>query len=422
MKYFGTDGIRGIIGKELNKSIITKIAKAIVLYYDKHKLKRILLVGNDSRISSDYISSTIESVLLKHGIEIHNIDICSSPCLAYLTREFNYPLGLMLSASHNPNEYNGIKFFNSLGEKVDDIFEEEFEYLMDKNFQIKKIEYTNRKNTEKLKENYINYLKKIKKFDFECIFDCANGGTSEIIKKIFSNCEIINHNPDGTNINNNAGCTHIERLQKLCIKKKKIGFAFDGDGDRIHIVSEHGEIINGDKILYILSKFFLQNNDSIVGTIYTNSGLEKSIKRSNINLIRAYVGDKNVYNEMLKNNSMIGGEESGHIIIRKYLNTGDGILTAIVIGNILKTSNLTIEELLSDYTEYYQTRANIKTTTNFSILEELKKKINELEKSGSKIIIRPSGTEPVIRLFVENKNKENAQNHIKILENLIKNQ
>lgn len=421
MKYFGTDGIRGIVGKDLNKSIISKIAKAIVRYYDKHKLKRVLLVGNDSRISSDYILSTIEAVLLKHGIQTHNIGITSSPCLAYLTREFKYPLGLMLSASHNPSEYNGIKFFNSFGEKVDDIFEEEFEYLMDKNSQIKTINYTNRKNVEKLKENYINYLKKIKKFNFQCIFDCANGGTCEIIKKIFTNSQIINHHPNGTNINNNAGCTHIENLQKLCIKNKKIGFAFDGDGDRIHIVSESGEIINGDKILYILSKFFLRKNDSIVGTIYTNSGLEESLKLFNIHLIRAYVGDKNVYNEMIKNNSVIGGEESGHIIIRQYLNTGDGILTAIIIGNILNSSNRSLKELLSDYTEFHQTRANIKTNTNFSISEEIKNKINELEKLGTRIIIRPSGTEPVIRLFVEDKNKENAQNYIKILENLIKN-
>ena len=217
MKYFGTDGIRGIVGKDLNKSTISKIAKAIVRYYNKHKLKRVLLVGNDSRISSDYILSILESILLSHGIQTHNLGIISSPGLAYLTHEFNYPLGLMLSASHNPSEYNGIKFFNSVGEKVDDNFEEEFEYLMDKNSSIKTINYINRKNVDKIKENYINYLKKLKKFNISCIFDCANGGTSKIIEKIFTNSQIINHNPNGININENAGCTHIEKLQKLCI-------------------------------------------------------------------------------------------------------------------------------------------------------------------------------------------------------------
>lgn len=422
MKYFGTDGIRGIAGKDLKNQMIRKIAKAIVRYYDKHKLKRVLLVGNDSRISSDYILSSLESILLSHGIQTHNLGIISSPGLAYLTREFNYPLGLMLSASHNPSEYNGIKFFNSVGEKVDDNFEEEFEYLMDKKIKLNKINFTSRKNVENLKENYINYLKKLKNFNISCIFDCSNGATSKIIEKIFTNTQIINHNPDGININENAGCTHIEKLQKLCIKNHKIGFAFDGDGDRIHIVSETGEILNGDKILYILSKFFLHKNDTIVGTIYTNGGLEKSLKTINIRLIRSYVGDKNVYNDMIKNDSYIGGEESGHIILRQYMNTGDGILTAIIIGNILKLSGLSLNELLSDYNEYYQARSNIKTRTDFTIPEEAKNIIKELEKSGTKIIIRPSGTEPVIRLFVEDKNIENSQKYIKLLENLIKTQ
>lgn len=421
MKYFGTDGIRGIVPSDLSKSLLNKIAKAIVRYYNKHKLKKILLVGNDSRLSSDYILAELSTILLKYGIEIHNLGICSSPSLAWITQKFNYPLGLMLSASHNPSEYNGIKFFNSKGEKVNDEFEEEFEYFMDKISPLPKINFKKLKNVEKLKENYINYIKKIKKFKFSCIIDCANGATSEFSKKIFNNCEIINSQPDGININQNAGCTHIERLQKLCIKRKKIGFAFDGDGDRIHVVSETGEIINGDKILYILSKFFLKSNDSLVGTIYTNSALETSLSKNGIKLIRAYVGDKNVYSEMLNNNSTIGGEESGHIILRSYANTGDGILTSIIIGNIISSSKQNLSTLLSGYSEYHQARANIKIKEPFSINEETKQLIKKYESEGSRILIRPSGTEPVIRIFAEDKSRETAEKIIKLVENSLKN-
>ena len=423
MKYFGTDGIRGKIGEKLSTKTLNKVAKAIILYY-KQRTKKVLLVGNDSRLTSDYILMILGSKLLKNGIEIHNVGLCSSPCLAYLTQKFNYPLGLMLSASHNPAEYNGLKFFNSNGEKVTDYFEENFETLMDKKVSLKNNCFSCLKNAEGLKQNYINHLKSHKKFDFPIILDCANGGTSEIVKEVFPKCEKINIKPDGKNINQNSGCTHIETLKSLCVKKQKIGFAFDGDGDRIHIVDIDGTILNGDKILCILSKVFQQSNDICIGTIYTNTALEKLLKERNVALKRSAVGDKNVYALMNETKSNLGGEDSGHIILKPFMNTGDGMLIAILVGNILSICKTTLKELLSSYNEHHQFRENIKIDSSINVNSLMSNPalllfMKQHENLGAKIIIRPSGTEPVIRLFVEHENKEIANNTIKELHDLI---
>jgi len=424
MKYFGTDGIRGIINEEINENLLHKLAKAIVQFFKINNIKNELLVGNDSRISSSYILSTLCSILLRNGINIHNVGVCSSPCLAYITKKFNYPLSLMISASHNTSEYNGIKFFNNQGEKVNDEFELTLENLMDSDTLLNNNEFTTIINVENLKKSYINYLNKLKKFSLRCILDCSNGGTSYLAKKIFTNQEIVNCNPNGKNINEKSGCTNIDILQKICKKKKKLGFAFDGDGDRIFVVDEFGEIYNGDKILYILSNFYLNHNDCLVGTIYTNSTLEKLLKFKNINLIRANVGDKNVYNEMLKSNSILGGEESGHIILKPFTNTGDGMLNAIIILNILELTNKKLKDFLIEYNEEFQIRENLHLSD-----KEIKKldleKLNKMFSSlDTKIIVRKSGTEPVLRLFVESKNFLTAKKTITKLKehilNLIK--
>ncbi len=424
MKYFGTDGIRGDL-TFLTEKLIKKIAKAIVLFFKKHKLPKKLLVGNDSRLSSDYILSVLCSTLLKNGIEVHNVGICSSPCLAFLTKKFNYPLSLMLSASHNPAEYNGLKFFNNNGEKVNDEFEEEFENLMDKNSKLKNANFSKLIDVKKYKNSYLEHLKQHIKCDFPVIFDCANGGTSEICSLLLPKQEKININPTGENINHNAGCTHLEMLKRLCIKKQKIGCAFDGDGDRIHFIDAKGNTITGDEILYILSKFYLKINDICIGTIYTNSALEEKLKDKHIELKRSDVGDKNVYAFMQQIGSKLGGEDSGHIILKPFMNTGDGIFIAILVLNILQSTKLSFEDLLKDYTPYFQLRKNIKleklTLPTADILknEKLIKEINKLNKESVKVIIRPSGTEPVLRLFVEHSNIKTATNTLNKLDELI---
>lgn len=419
MKYFGTDGIRGIVNKDLNKSLIKKVAVALVKYYNKFKLKKVLLVGNDSRISSDYILSEFACILLKNGIKIDNLGLCSSPCLAYVTKNFNYPLGLMISASHNPSEFNGLKFFNSKGEKVNDEFESLIELLMAQKSKLPNNEFVTLNDVKPLQNRYISYLKSLINFNFECLFDCSNGGASEICKQVFSKQEIINYKPNGLNINDNCGCTHLEMLRSLCITKQKIGFAFDGDADRVHIISETGEIVKGDKILYILSKFYQSKHNTLIGTIYTNSGLEQALKFKNITLIRANVGDKNVYNLMTKHNSILGGENSGHIILKPYTNTGDGLLNAIIIANLIQLSGLKLSELLKEYVEFHQLRENLSLTKEEMQSLNFEKIALDFTTEDIKVIIRPSGTEPVLRLFVESKNLNLAKQVLEKIKNLI---
>lgn len=418
MKYFGTDGIRGIVGEKLNEQLIKKLGKALVRFYKTHNLPSKLIVGNDSRISSDYILAVLQTILLKSGIEIHNIGACSSPCLAFLTRKHKFPLGLMISASHNPKEYNGLKFFNILGEKVADCFEQEIETFIDKPYKPPITQFATIKNAENLKADYVSMLKSLKKAEYPCILDCAYGGASEIAKQVFKSTKIINATPNGENINVNAGCTHIEGLASLCQQKGLIGFAFDGDADRVIAVDQTGKILDGDKILYILSKFYLKPGQSIVGTINTNSGLAKAISKQNLTLVRASVGDKLVYQQMLKLNATLGGEESGHIIIKKHTNTGDGILTAICLMNILHLTGLNFAELLAGYTEFATAKQNINLNKPFSTTQDIKLLIDKYTAAGARIVIRPSGTEPVLRLLVEHKDKQTAT---KMLDRLIYN-
>lgn len=420
MEYFGTDGIRGIVNKDLTPSLLKRLAKALVIYYKKHSLQKRILVGNDSRASSDYILSTMASVLLKYGISVDIVGTCSSPCLAYLTQKHAYPLGMMISASHNSHEYNGVKFFNLDGEKINEEAEQELESYFNKRIN-QAVQFAKQTDKRKLKDEYINFLKQIKQNHLPCIIDCANGGANKIIKQVFDNAKYINATPNGENINKNAGCTSIEMLKSVCVREGKIGFAVDGDADRLNIVTPTGEVVKGDKILYILARQFLKKDDVVVGTIYSNSGLEECLKKLKIILVRAGVGDKLVYEKMCENLSLIGGENAGHIIVRKYLNTGDGVLTAILILNILECNNCTINDMLKQYSEHYQAETNIKIEPNFCLPSEVKTLINKYEEYGARIIIRPSGTEPVLRIMVEHEKEELAKIYLISIENCIKN-
>lgn len=418
MKYFGTDGIRKNT-HAFTKKFLEKLARGIVAFFERHKLGRTILIGNDGRISSDYILTTISSVLLSHGIEVHNLGICSSPSLAYVCSRFHYPLAMMISASHNPFDYNGIKFFNSAGEKISEDDECEFEYLFDRIKNLGGHEYRKLKNVSNLIKYYISHLKELKKAEIPCIIDCAFGGASEIAKSVFSETKIINSRPNGININQMSGCTNIEILRTECIKNKTIGFALDGDGDRLLVVDESGEEISGDKLIYIFSKYFLSRGDKCVGTIYSNRGLEEKLNSRGIDFIRAQVGDKNVYTSMKKHHAILGGENSGHIIIKPYTNTGDGLLNSIILLNILSSTRRTFNELLLDYKEYYQEHASI-SLDEFNDKINLDKIIKKYSNEGENIIIRKSGTEPIIRIMVESEVQEKSKKTLKNIINLIK--
>ena len=407
MQHFGTDGVRGEINKTLTSKLLKQIAKAVVFFFNKHKLPKVLLVGNDGRESGNYILAIMQTIFLKNGIETHNIEECSSPCLAYTTHKFGYPLGMMISASHNPYQYNGIKFFNCKGEKISEQTEQELESYMNKRLRFSYI-YARARNKSELKQNYINYLKLQNNSNIPCIIDCAYGGTTQIVKQVFLKTKTINDTPNGTNINKNAGSTKPEMLKKICQQENKIGFALDGDGDRIVMVCADGQLITGDKILYILATNILPSSCTIVGTIYSNEGLNQSLKSKGYNFVRAGVGDKLVYQQMQKLNCSLGGENSGHIILKPYQNTGDGLLIVITLLNILSKTQKTIKELLTGYNSYTLLEQSIPNSNTSSPTPSLKKLIKNYEAKNTRIIIRPSGTEPVLRLLVEHKNKEIA--------------
>ncbi|MBE7076283.1 MAG: hypothetical protein E7374_00085 [Clostridiales bacterium] len=413
MEYFGTDGIRLPV-KSFKYTFFKKVAKAIALYFNEKDLTPTLLVGNDGRISSDFILSSLESSLLSLGVKVENVGTCSSPCLAFLTKKHKYPLGLMITASHNNSNFNGLKFFNTLGEKVGDDFESHFEDLMKSKKRIK-LKFEKRKQSEDLVNDYIRHLKRLKKNNINCIFDCAFGGTSEIVKQLFPKHRIINANPNGTNINENAGCTQIKMLQKVCIKEKKIGFAFDGDGDRVFCVDEKGEILEGDDLLFILSNIYLNQGDKLVGTIYTNSALEKSLTKRGMELIRVPVGDKEISKKMNEINSSLGGENSGHIILKPFTPTGDGLLISILICNIMQITKKSLNELVSNFKKNFISRASL----SYNNLD-LDKLLSDIKNSqfSSRVITRKSGTEPVLRVFVENEDMETAKKEFNEILNL----
>lgn len=419
MQYFGTDGVRGIVDVNLTPSIIKKIARAIVVYYKKHNLQKLIIVGQDGRNSGNYILSIFSSVLLRYGIEVHNLGVCSSPCLAYTTKQFSYPMGMMISASHNSAVYNGIKFFTNYGEKISEQTEQEIESYI--KIKLKKpYKYAKLKDITHFQQHYINYLLKLKQNNLSCVFDCAYGGASKIVKLVFNKSRLINANPNGENINFNAGSTHPELLQKICATTSTIGFAFDGDADRILLISEKGEIISGDKILYILATNLLPKKSTVVGTIYSNEGLNKSLKQQHYNFVRAGVGDKLVSQKMKVLNSNLGGENSGHIIIKPYTNTGDGLLVAIIILNLLAQKNCSIYDLLKGYNSYFLLEENLQKTENFKLTNSAQNTIKELESMGARIIVRPSGTEPVIRLLAEHKEEKIAKKCLETLKNSLK--
>lgn len=426
LQFFGTDGVRGIAGKKLDEILIKKIANAIVAYLKFKKLPLKILMAKDTRASCDWIFCVLCSVLLSKEVEVHDIDVAPTACVAYLTKLHNFSLGITISASHNTYEYNGIKFFDKDGYKMDDCEEELFETFMQDGTLVKQkpkrtkkampaqaeknLIFKNINKSGKLKDDYVNHLHKIIEQEYAkpIVFDCANGASCEVVKQIFPNKFFICSAPDGMNINKHCGCTNIDFLVLNCKLKKCVGFAFDGDADRLFCVDETGRVLDGDRILFILAKEYLNFGDNVVATIASNYGLEQSLKSLGMKMVRTNVGDKYIAQLIRNNTSVLGGESSGHTIISHYSTTGDGIVTAICLLNILAKYDCTLEQLMQNYIEYKQfstyfecTDAQKKTIiddVSFMYFIELCEQ--ELGADG-RILVRASGTEPKIRIMVE---------------------
>ena len=366
-RYFGTDGIRRIANTELTPELVYKVAKAGAYVFSKHTDHRpTILIGRDTRLSGTLIESAMVAGFLSYGANVKLLGVIPTPGVAYLTRKLKADAGVVISASHNTYDFNGIKYFSNKGMKIPDKLEEEIEEVMDSE-KIKELSaVSNKIGVSEYREdlvdeyayffrkNFDDNIEKLNKEDFIIGLDTANGATSEVAEKVFKmlgiKYKIINNHPDGININKNCGSTHLEMLKKY-VKENKLsmGFAYDGDGDRCLAIDENGEEIDGDKIMAIISNYLRKKGqlkkDTIVATVMSNLGLHKYARDNGLELLQTKVGDRYVLEEMLKGGFNLGGEQSGHIILLDYNPTGDGILTSLMLIQAVLEENKKASEV-----------------------------------------------------------------------------
>ena len=428
-RMFGTDGVRGIANIELTANLSYNLGRAgaYVLTEGTHKPK--ILVGMDTRISGDMLEAALVAGILSFGAEAVCVGVVPTPAIAYLTRKLGADAGIMISASHNPVEYNGIKFFDNKGYKLSDELEDAIQNVIETNFESVPVpqggEVGRKRIEESALEDYIEYVKSSINVDFKGVkiaLDCANGSAYESAVETFrdlgAEVVVINNDPDGININKNCGSTHPEELMEYVVKKGcDLGLAFDGDADRCLAVDEKGNLINGDYILSICAKELKKQgrlkDNALVVTVMSNLGLDIAMKKEGIVPIKTKVGDRYVLEEMIKNDYKLGGEQSGHVIFLDYNTTGDGLLTGLQLAAIVKKNGKTLSELASMMKELPQVLVNAKVPNDkkniHEVDEEIKNEINKIEDAlhgVGRVLIRPSGTEPLVRVMLEGENQE----------------
>ncbi len=441
-KYFGTDGFRGKAGENLTVDHAYKIGRFLGWYYSENGTKKAqIVIGKDTRLSSYMFEYALVAGITSSGADAYLLHVTTTPSVAYVTLTEDFDCGIMVSASHNPYYDNGIKLINSHGEKMDEetILKVE-EYIDGK---IGEIPFA---SGDKIgitvdffagRNRYIAYLLAQARRSFKNYrvgLDCANGASWNIAKVVFdalgAKTYVINAHPNGTNINTDCGSTHIENLQKY-VKENQldVGFAFDGDADRCLAVDENGNVVSGDAILYLYAVYQKERdhliNNTVVTTVMSNFGLYKAFDAAGINYEKTAVGDKYVYENMTKNGHIIGGEDSGHIIFSKYATTGDGLLTAIKVMEVMIAKKVTLSELTKGFVKYPQLLVNVKVTSKKEVNEdpdvqaEVKKVAEALGDTG-RILVRESGTEPLIRVMVEAKTDEECEKYVYQVVDLIK--
>lgn len=427
-KLFGTDGVRGIANKELTSDLAFKLgqAAAYVLAGEfKHSPK--ILVGTDTRISCDMLECALNAGLCSVGANVISLGVIPTPGVAYLTAKYKADAGVVISASHNSFEFNGIKFFDSQAYKLHDDIEAKIEEFVFSNASlphktgadigriIKREEYT---------DDYAEFLISQSEGDLSglsVLMDCANGAAYKIAPRVFEKLgayvTVINNNPNGININKECGSTHVEKLGQIVIEGGfDIGVAYDGDADRVIAVSEKGDVIDGDRMLGIialsLKKQNRLNKNVMVVTVMSNMGLDKFAKENGITIVRTKVGDRYVIEEMKKNGYSLGGEQSGHVIMSDCITTGDGILTSIKLAGILKSENIKASEMMKVMNEYPQITINARVKDgnktkifNDRVIASLISDIENTFNGEGRLLIRPSGTEPVVRVMLEGKDR-----------------
>jgi phosphoglucosamine mutase len=440
-KYFGTDGVRGVANSELTPELAFKIGRfgGYVLTKDKERPK--VLIGRDTRISGHMLEGALVAGLLSIGAEVMRLGVISTPGVAFLTKALGAQAGVMISASHNPVQDNGIKYFGPDGFKLSDEQELEIESLMDQDEDTLPRpvgEHLGQVNDYfEGGQKYLQFLKQTVDEDFTGIhvaLDCAHGATSSLATHLFADLDAdvstMGTSPNGLNINDGVGSTHPEALAAFLKEKNAdIGLAFDGDGDRLIAVDENGDIVDGDQIMFICAKFLnsegrLKKN-TVVSTVMSNLGFYKGLQEHEINSIPTAVGDRYVVEEMKKNDYNLGGEQSGHIIFLDYNTTGDGLLTGLQLVNIMKLTGKKLSELAGEMKKFPQLLINVKVTDKYRVTENEKVKeiitAVEQEMNGNgRILVRPSGTEPLVRVMAEAPTEEKCREYVERIVAVVK--
>ena len=454
-KYFGTDGFRGEANVSLTSMQAYKVGRFLGWYYQNHNIdgsvkhhKPRIVIGKDTRRSSYMLEYSIAAGITASGADVYMLHVTTTPSVSYVTRQDEFDCGIMITASHNPFYDNGIKVINKYGEKLDDKTAMLIEAYIDNELGVLGVEgddlplatrdkigciidYSSGRN------RYIGYLISIASHSYKNMkigLDCSNGASWMIAKSVFAalgaQTVVIGAEPDGLNVNENCGSTHVENLCKLVREQHlDVGFAFDGDADRCIAVDSNGEVVDGDKILYILGKRLqsrgMLNRETVVATIMSNSGFFASLEEAGIKCELTDVGDRFVYECMQEKGYALGGEQSGHIIIKKYATTGDGILTAIMLAEEICDRKLSLAELAAPVKVYPQYTQNIRVKNKPAVMKDdsvmkCKEEVENLIAGKGRVLLRQSGTEPVIRVMIENENEENCIKYAQMVVDAIK--
>ena len=441
-KYFGTDGFRGEANKTLTFEHAIQIGRFLGWYYGARLDKKAkVVIGKDTRRSSYMFEYALCTGLMASGADAYIMHVTTTPSVAYITRVDDFDCGIMISASHNPYYDNGIKLLNSFGEKMDEETILKIEDYIDGKINVpvagrheigRTVDYVAGRN------RYIGFLISLSKYGFKGVkvgLDCANGAAWQIARGVFealgAKVYVINDNPDGYNINADCGSTHIEHLQKFVLENRlDVGFAYDGDADRCLCVDEKGNVVTGDHVLYIYGLYMKERgkllNNKVVTTVMSNFGLYKALDKVGIDYDKTKVGDKYVYENMVQTGNRIGGEQSGHIIFSKYETTGDGILTALKLMEVMLARGKSMSELAAPVVFYPQVLKNVRVKSkpeaqNDPDVQAAVKAVSEALGEDGRILVRESGTEPVIRVMVEAGSDEVCEKYVDQVIEVIKN-
>ena len=434
-KYFGTDGFRGEANVNLMPEHAYRVGRFLGWYFRKEGQECRIIIGKDTRRSGYMLEYALSAGVTASGANAYLLHVTTTPSVSYIARSERFDCGIMISASHNPFYDNGIKLLNGKGEKMEQSIIDKIEAYLDnpeeempratKDQIGRTIDYTEGRN------RYMGYLISQAVYSLRGLkigLDCANGSAYRIAPGIFNalgaETHVMNDDPDGTNINRDCGSTHLEGLQKFVVENHlDMGFAFDGDADRCLAVDEKGSVINGDLILYIYGRYMKERgkllNNTIVTTVMSNLGLYKALDEIGVNYVQTAVGDKYVYEEMMNHGHRIGGEQSGHIIFSKYANTGDGILTALKLVQVVLDRKQTLSQLAEPVKIYPQVLKNVQVTDKTQAQNDPEVKAEELGDSG-RILLRESGTEPLVRVMVEAESTETCERIVDEIIALIK--